>query len=148
MIDRVKTESEYSQNIPTPPGTGGAMPESVGQDPIDLPGAVEDINRACQVVRELCLGEREWRMSIPARPHHDPDIVIAQALKQGSVAMIRVVYLESQVAHLAATVEEERQWWIEQCGNAVHASEPLDAFYNSPRSRPSPSLPAGGEAHG
>lgn len=35
---------------------------------------------AHQVINDLCQGRRKWGMSIPARPDHDPDIVISNAL--------------------------------------------------------------------
>lgn len=38
------------------------------------------IDRAYDVVSALCEGEREWLMSIPARPDHDPDLIIGDAL--------------------------------------------------------------------
>lgn len=38
------------------------------------------IEKAKQVVRELCAGSRRWTMSIPARPDDDPDLVIVDAL--------------------------------------------------------------------
>lgn len=42
--------------------------------------------RASDMVASLCTprgmaGAREWRMSIPARPDHDPDLVIAASLR-------------------------------------------------------------------
>jgi hypothetical protein len=46
---------------------------------------LEQIEKAREMVSALCKprgseGSREWVMSIPARPDHDPDIVIASAL--------------------------------------------------------------------
>ena len=38
------------------------------------------IDRAYDVVSALCEGKREWLMSIPARPDHDPDLIIGDAL--------------------------------------------------------------------
>ena len=44
------------------------------------------IDRAWDMVSALCKprgreGSREWVMSIPARPNHDPDLVIGVALR-------------------------------------------------------------------
>lgn len=44
------------------------------------PVVLAKIVRALNVVGELCRGDREWLMSIPARPDHDPDILISDAL--------------------------------------------------------------------
>jgi hypothetical protein len=33
------------------------------------------------MVSALCDGKRDWIMSIPARPDHDPDLVIGEALR-------------------------------------------------------------------
>jgi hypothetical protein len=39
------------------------------------------IRRAHDMVSALCDGSRDWIMSIPARPDHDPDLVIGEALR-------------------------------------------------------------------
>lgn len=44
------------------------------------PDALTLIERAEQVVNELCEGERRWTLSVPARPDHDPDLIIASGL--------------------------------------------------------------------
>jgi hypothetical protein len=43
--------------------------------------AMAKITAALAVVGDLCEGKRQWIMSIPARPDHDPDLVIAGALR-------------------------------------------------------------------
>ena len=42
--------------------------------------ALAAIDKAMKVVGELCTGEQRWRMSIPAEPESDPDLIIADAL--------------------------------------------------------------------
>ena len=46
-----------------------------------------DVNKALDMVIDLCKpkgvkGSREWLMSIPAEPDHDPDLVIGDALQR------------------------------------------------------------------
>lgn len=36
---------------------------------------------AQRCIDELCQGSRKWTMSVPARPDHDPDLVICRALE-------------------------------------------------------------------
>jgi len=38
------------------------------------------IDKALGIVNDLCQGTIKWRMSVPAQPDSDPDIVIADAL--------------------------------------------------------------------
>lgn len=54
----------------------------------ELAAASEEIERAFDMVDALCRpygteGAREWSMSIPARPKHDPDLVIGDGLFAG-----------------------------------------------------------------
>lgn len=57
------------------------------------------IDRAYDVVSALCEGEREWLMSIPARPDHDPDLIIGDALL---VARNEIARLAAELAALRA----------------------------------------------
>lgn len=41
---------------------------------------MKQIDAALKMVRALCSRERDWTMSVPARPDYDPDLVIAGAL--------------------------------------------------------------------
>lgn len=41
---------------------------------------VESLEKAHDMVSDLCDGKRKWMMSIPAQPDHDPDLVIGLAL--------------------------------------------------------------------
>jgi len=43
---------------------------------------INGMRHARDMVSALNKGERDWIMSIPARPFHDPDIVIATALDE------------------------------------------------------------------
>ena len=45
------------------------------------------IERAHNVVSELCEGKRSWTMSVPARPEEDPDLVITAALRAAKDAL-------------------------------------------------------------
>lgn len=46
------------------------------------------IKAAQAMVADLCEGKREWIMSIPARPEHDPDLVIGEALREAEAFMV------------------------------------------------------------
>src|SRR5690606_19909199 len=48
------------------------------------------IDRAYDVVSALCEGKREWFMSLPARPDHDPDLIIGDALLAASNEISRL----------------------------------------------------------
>ena len=41
---------------------------------------LEKLGKADQVVTDLCSGKFKWDMQVPARPDHDPDLVISAAL--------------------------------------------------------------------
>lgn len=63
----------------------------------------EKIERADQMVDALCQprytpNAREWTMSIPARPDHDPDLVIGAGLDAGRAALERLEALERERA--------------------------------------------------
>jgi hypothetical protein len=49
-------------------------------DKDELKLALEKIIKANAKVSAICSGEERWTMSIPARPDHDSDLVIASAL--------------------------------------------------------------------
>lgn len=53
----------------------------------------EQIDRAHRMVVALCSRRREWRMSIPARPDYDPDLVIGDGLRAGLSALAEVEQL-------------------------------------------------------
>lgn len=68
-------------------------------EPTDVRELRERIERAEQMVDALCRprgepGAREWAMSIPARPDHDPDLVIGDGLGAGRAALERLEELE------------------------------------------------------
>lgn len=52
-----------------------------------IPDLAERIERARNMVSMLCKRERDWIMSIPARPNEDPDLVIADGLRAGMDAL-------------------------------------------------------------
>ena len=54
---------------------------------VSVPEALAAISGAMVVVDDLCQGRRKWTMSIPARPDHDPDLIIMEALRKAKVAM-------------------------------------------------------------
>lgn len=61
---------------------------------------IERYEKARQMVSDLCEGRRKWTMSIPVRPDHDSDVVIADSLKDIPVLFERVVSLEATAAQL------------------------------------------------
>ena len=70
------------------------------------------IRRAHDMVRDLCKrrdepGAREWQMSIPARPDHDPDLVIGAALDAADDLASEVGRLRDALA----TLRLEHESW-------------------------------------
>lgn len=51
---------------------------------IDLASVKAHLEAANKMVADLCLGKRDWFMSIPAREDYDPDLVIGQALRDAA----------------------------------------------------------------
>ena len=71
------------------------------------------IRRAHDMVRDLCKrrdepGAREWQMSIPARPDHDPDIVIGAALDAADDLASEVGRLRGALATVTRERDEAR----------------------------------------
>ena len=52
---------------------------------------------ACQVVNELCSGDRKWLMSIPARPEYDPDLLISASLNDIPALLEEIKKLEKEL---------------------------------------------------
>ena len=52
------------------------------------------IRRAEKVLDELCEGKREWTMSVPARPDHDPDLIVGEALYRARLEIERLRNME------------------------------------------------------
>lgn len=57
--------------------------------------ALDKLDRAYDVVSELCQGTRRWTMSVPARPDYDPDLVIAGALR-AAATLIRELSVDPE----------------------------------------------------
>lgn len=80
----------------------------------------EKIERADQMVTNLCKprytpNAREWTMSIPARPDHDPDLVIGAGLDAGRAALERLEKLEAELRlcrsfHEVAVRQRDTAW--------------------------------------
>ena len=71
------------------------------------------IRRAHDMVRDLCKrrdepGAREWQMSIPARPDHDPDLVIGAALDAADDLASEVGRLRDALATVTRERDEAR----------------------------------------
>ena len=56
---------------------------------------IADLDKAVDLVKDLCAGRARWVMSIPARPDHDPDLVIARALYRAR----SLIEAEQEAAH-------------------------------------------------
>lgn len=72
----------------------------------DREAARRAIDTAHQMVAALCEGAREWVMSIPARPDHDPDLIIADGLEAGKKALSEIDRLRKEREDLVAAVNE------------------------------------------
>ncbi len=75
----------------------------------------EHLDRANLVLSELCLGEREWLMSIPVRPEHDPDLIIGAALNDLGKLITEAAALEARVKELEGMLKLKQDDWIEVC---------------------------------
>lgn len=107
-----------------------------------MSGRLAAIERAHTMVARLCLPRfdpqhRAWLMSIPARPDHDPDLVIAAGLDAGEAAVRenaallaerdalreRLAALVADAAHFAALHHQfchgERAGDWRECGRGV-----------------------------
>lgn len=56
----------------------------------DLDAIREDLNQASSTLTRLCNGQERWRMSIPAQPDGDPDLILARGLKAADDAVAEV----------------------------------------------------------
>ena len=79
--------------------------------PFDVEAAESALNDADDMVEGLCQGEREWIMSIPARPHHDPDLVIGAGISAGERAVAEVKRLQRETATLTERLARARDAW-------------------------------------
>jgi len=70
------------------------------------------IDKAHDVVTELCSGKRQWEMRIPAQPDDDPDLVIGAALRASRVEILTlrasVKELEEKVQILNGAVDRKQ----------------------------------------
>ena len=60
--------------------TAKSNAERLAEIPAKLEAARQMISALCKP--RYTEGHRDWIMSIPARPNHDPDIVIGEALRE------------------------------------------------------------------
>lgn len=59
-------------------------------EPLDLDEARAQIERGHALVGALAAGTRRWKMSIPADPERDSDLILSAALTAGEVALAEV----------------------------------------------------------
>ena len=69
---------------------------------------------AREVIGELCDGKRRWTMSVPARPDHDPDLVICDALDTMRRALLRTT---EDTRNNVAAVKWIAQQFCDEFGN-------------------------------
>ena len=62
----------------------------LSKQPVSVGEALEKIAKAEAKISSLCSGDEEWIMSIPARPEHDPDLVISSALHSAKAALTAI----------------------------------------------------------
>lgn len=72
-------------------------------------GILDRWERANAMVGALCqprgtAGAREWRLSIPARPEHDPDLIISSALADVPDLLAALDQAEAEIAQLLAAL--------------------------------------------
>lgn len=72
------------------------------------PAAIIDRNDAArQMVSDLCHGERDWIMSIPARRDWDPDLIISASLRDVRTLLLAYESMKEQLAVAAARSEQQ-----------------------------------------
>jgi len=82
----------------------------------EIPAKLE---AARQMISDLCKpryteGHRDWIMSIPTRPNHDPDIVIGEALREIPFLLARYDELARLAqAVIASSYESSAKEWGE-----------------------------------
>lgn len=104
---------------------------------------------ATTMVTNLCMGTQKWTMSVPARPEHDPDIVISRALRHetlmvGTLRSMMVELYEKQLSvefgdcpkHKMRVIESFRHHpvdpkfmvirWCTECGSVSRSVEDGD----------------------
>ena len=92
-------------------GKQPAASDREGEGAADLDALEARINKAHAMVSDLCkpagtMGARSWRMSIPAQPESDPDLVITDGLRAGATA------IETLRASRAAPPKDELAGWV------------------------------------
>jgi hypothetical protein len=71
--------------------------------PADLLAIAERELAAHAMISDLCHRRREWIMSIPARPDHDPDLVIGASLRDVLRLLREIHRLRSVINEVALT---------------------------------------------
>lgn len=87
---------------------------------------MDKINKAIEMVSLLCLpdsseGSRRWIMSIPARPDHDPDIIISEGLKIGKENAEILNWLQDHQGY--ALVSDDGGHWACVCDGVQSVPE-------------------------
>jgi Protein of unknown function (DUF551) len=89
--------------------------------------------KALAMVHSLCVAERDWIMSIPARPEHDPDLVIADSLKDIPELIEKLAAAErslasarQQIVELGQQLEHDRS---SICDGIKGVKEAIDGSY-------------------
>lgn len=72
----------------------------------------EELHAAHAMVHLLCHGDRKWTMSVPARPDHDPDLVIIAGL---SAAENEITRLAAEVERLREALKREAEFRCRKC---------------------------------
>ena len=106
------------------------MPDDTPAAPLDLAACRADIERAHTEVGDIAHdgAHRRWRMSIPARPERDSDLIIAAGLARGESLADEVEQLRAEqgalkaaIYHLAA--EAHRRKWVHEDTNLAAFGE-------------------------
>ncbi len=72
---------------------------------------LEMIEKAHNVVSDLCKGKAEWRMSVPAKPDSDPDLVIGAALRAAKIDISAAI---PAMAAMENTIADSAEWLTER----------------------------------
>jgi hypothetical protein len=117
------TLARFVRATTPPPAPRVALVEGVpevgfGNPPrVVVTEAMAKITAALAVVGDLCEGKRQWIMSIPARPDHDPDLVIADALRSAERILAALADADA-----GGVTDAQRLDWLEE-QSRVHGDE-------------------------
>ena len=97
----------------------------------ELNAIKERAEKARATVYGLCDGTIRWRMHVPARPESDPDLVIADSLKDVSALAAEIERLQTRLKEIKADVQEVEWNWNRLPPNEKTANNLVSGLFAS-----------------